>query len=432
MPKADVILVCLLGTARLSAQTSLRQRVWMQKVQERLSAICGFLVDMKAIKILTLGRNILHRATDLRQVEVDASQGYRTLLMWSLFIGMTSPKRQAHFELRSLIRSGCMPQFMSSALTFAVFAIISAATNDRSLMVAQAFTSLSLISLLTQPLNQLVQASPQLLACSACFTRIEEFLELPEKDGVSEMKSEQSRSDETQTFSHEESEKDKREKQNGEIDVGLSTIAVSIREASFGWSPSFSPVLHNINLEIRKHSIEVLCGPIGSGKSTLIHGILGNARRITGSLQVAPETSSYCGQVPWLMSGTIRDNILAGSAFDNDWYKYTLWACSLDIDLLQGGDLTDVGSNGNALSGGQKQRVVSLLPLHIRIHLELTTSQALARLVYSRSRMAFCDDIFSGLDATTEYNIANRIFGPDGYMRKHNVTVLLATHSSNS
>jgi hypothetical protein len=38
--------------------------------------------------------------------------------------------------------------------------------------------------------------------------------------------------------------------------------------------------------------------------------------------------------------------------------------------------------------------------------------------------MAFCDDIFSGLDATTERNITNRLFGPEGYFRKHKVTVL--------
>lgn len=62
----------------------------MQEVQERLGAICGFLADMKAIKLLALGKTVLQQATDLRQIEVDASQGYRTLLMWSLLIGMAT------------------------------------------------------------------------------------------------------------------------------------------------------------------------------------------------------------------------------------------------------------------------------------------------------------------------------------------------------
>jgi ATP-binding cassette subfamily C (CFTR/MRP) protein 1 len=62
-----------------------------------------------------------------------------------------------------------MPQFMSAALTFAVFAVISAATHDKSLLVAQAFTSLSLISLLTYPLNQLVPSCATALSLRGMF-----------------------------------------------------------------------------------------------------------------------------------------------------------------------------------------------------------------------------------------------------------------------
>jgi ATP-binding cassette subfamily C (CFTR/MRP) protein 1 len=260
-----------------------------------------------------------------------------------------------------------MPQFMSSALTFAVFAIISAATHDRSLFVAQAFTSLSLISLLTTPLNQVVQAAPQLLACSACFGRIEEFLEQPEKEGC-ESELERGDIDNLQKYAHEDLEKNREDEKDEEIPIDSSisspVSAVSIRGADFTWSPTAEPVLHNITLQIYMNAIEVLLGPIGSGKSTLIQGILGNARRTRGSVQVVPSSSSFCRQTSWLMSGTIRDNITAGSAFDVEWYRYTLWACSLDreVQRLPIGDLTQVGSNGNSLSGGQKQRVVSSSP----------------------------------------------------------------------
>jgi len=259
-----------------------------------------------------------------------------------------------------------MPQFMSSALTFAVFAIISAATHDRFLFVAQAFTSLSLISLLTSPLNQVVQAAPQLLACSACFGRIEEFLEQPEKE-VCESQFEGRGIDNLQKSSY-DLEKDREDEKDEEIPIESSVSspvsAVSIRGADFTWSPTAEPVLHDITLQISMNSIEVLLGPIGSGKSTLIQGILGNARRTGGSVQVVPTSSSFCGQTSWLMSGTIRDNITAGSAFNGEWYRYTLWTCSLDRDVqrLPTGDLTEVGSNGTALSGGQKQRVVSSSP----------------------------------------------------------------------
>jgi ATP-binding cassette subfamily C (CFTR/MRP) protein 1 len=62
----------------------------MQRVQERLCAICAVLADMKATKLLGLGETVLQTVTSLREVEVGASQGYRVLLMWSLFIGMSS------------------------------------------------------------------------------------------------------------------------------------------------------------------------------------------------------------------------------------------------------------------------------------------------------------------------------------------------------
>lgn len=59
----------------------------MEKVQERLGAICSVLADIRAIKLLGLSKTVLCNVTALRETEVDASQGYRTLLMWSLFIG---------------------------------------------------------------------------------------------------------------------------------------------------------------------------------------------------------------------------------------------------------------------------------------------------------------------------------------------------------
>lgn len=49
--------------------------------------------------------------------------------------------------------------------------------------------------------------------------------------------------------------------------------------------------------------------------------------------------------------------------------------------------------------------------------------------MYSRAKLALLDDIFSGLDGKTERNITDRLFGPEGYFRRHEVTVLLATHS---
>lgn len=106
---------------------------------------------------------------------------------------------------------------------------------------------------------------------------------------------------------------------------------------------------------------------VGSGKSTLLSSLLGETNRLSGSaflpspvIRTADadparltETTAYAAQSPWLMSATIRDNILFGSPLNNKRYQATLEACALAPDLkqLELGDETEVGEKGTVLSG---------------------------------------------------------------------------------
>lgn len=96
---------------------------------------------------------------------------------------------------------------------------------------------------------------------------------------------------------------------------------------------------------------------------------------------------AYAPQQPWIQNATIRDNILFGRPFDEEFYKKVLNACSLrtDLEVLKYGDLTEIGEKGINLSGGQKQRI------------------SLARCVYSNSDLYLLDDSLSAVGNTTHY-----------------------------
>ena len=59
-------------------------------------------------------------------------------------------------------------------------------------------------------------------------------------------------------------------------------------------------------------------------------------------------------QEPWIQNLTLRDNVLFGSTYDSKKYDNVLKICELnrDLDILPGGDLTEIGENGINLSGG--------------------------------------------------------------------------------
>ncbi|KAJ2772084.1 hypothetical protein IWQ57_001920, partial [Coemansia nantahalensis] len=143
-------------------------------------------------------------------------------------------------------------------------------------------------------------------------------------------------------------------------------------------------VLRDINIEIPRGSLVAIVGVVGSGKSSLASAIAGEMCCVSGSVSYGGALS-YAPQTPWIVSGTIRDNILFGSLFDLQHYTDVIEACELEADLacLPDGDQTEIGERGATLSGGQKQRV------------------SIARAVYSDSNILVLDDCLSAVDVKT-------------------------------
>lgn len=138
--------------------------------------------------------------------------------------------------------------------------------------------------------------------------------------------------------------------------------------------------LFDLSTEIRQ-GLCAIVGQVGSSKSTLLNGILGELAIDAGTLTVNGSIS-YASQEPWLFEGSVRSNIVFVEEFDEQRYKKVVEVCALERDfkLLPQGDATIVGEQGSSLSGGQKARV------------------NLARAIYKQSDIYLLDDPLSAVD----------------------------------
>ena len=122
------------------------------------------------------------------------------------------------------------------------------------------------------------------------------------------------------------------------------------------------PALTDINLQFRKAELTCLVGSVGSGKSALLQAIVGELPVRSGSLRRNYKTLAYAAQDPWIMDGTVKENIVMGIDYDDEWYRRVVHCCSLNIDFkqLRDGDMTIVGDRGVQISGGQRGESIHL------------------------------------------------------------------------
>lgn len=117
-------------------------------------------------------------------------------------------------------------------------------------------------------------------------------------------------------------------------------------------------VLSDIHFGAPKGKLVGICGHVGSGKSSLLLAALGQLRMTKGQI-LREGTCAYVSQQAWVINGTVKENILFGENFDARRYYFTVTICDLkdDLNMLPGGDDTEIGERGINLSGGQKQRI---------------------------------------------------------------------------
>ncbi|WGL51727.1 ABC transporter ATP-binding protein [Nocardioides sp. BP30] len=153
-----------------------------------------------------------------------------------------------------------------------------------------------------------------------------------------------------------------------------------------------------VDLTVRRGELVLLLGQVGSGKSSLLSALAGLLSH-TGEIRwndaavsdtetfLRPAQVAHVAQVPRVLSGTFRDNVVLGFEGDRDLARPVADA-RLDSDLREaGGPDALVGHRGVRLSGGQVQRL------------------ALARALAADTELLLADDVSSALDAATEIEL---------------------------
>ncbi|KAG6006960.1 hypothetical protein E4U21_006580 [Claviceps maximensis] len=388
-----------------------------------LSAIPGLIVMVFLLPVnyfLAKGFNITSKnimaATDKRiNVTNEVLQNIRIIkyFAWEDRFGRTiDEKREAELKaLRSRFTLwACAVAIWNSVpvlITFFSF-LVYTLVEKKPLYPSVAFTAISLFMLLRVPLDQLGDMFAHVQEAKVSIDRVEEFLGEAETEKYDQLG------------------------QDNTDEDGVKRIG--FRKATLIWggrdtvaedgSRAFR--LMDLNLDFHIGKLNIIAGGTGSGKSSMLMGLLGEMTLVDGRVycpggrsreEVRPDpetgladTIAYVAQSAWLINANIRDNILFSAPHDPQRYRDVIVACALerDLEILDHGDETLVGEKGITLSGGQKQRI------------------SLARALYSNSAHVLMDDCLSAVDShTAQWIFTNCIRGP----LMKNRTCILVTHN---
>uniref|UniRef100_A0A8C7QLI1 Uncharacterized protein n=1 Tax=Oncorhynchus mykiss TaxID=8022 RepID=A0A8C7QLI1_ONCMY len=266
--------------------------------------------------------------------------------------------------LRKTAYLGALSTMYTLTVALMTFAVYVTVDKNNILDAEKAFVSLSLFNILRFPLNMLPQVISSVVQASVSLKRIQDFL------------------------SHEELDPESVDRNNTatgkECTLLMCPVCVFVR---------------SINLMVPQGSLLAVVGHVGCGKSSLVSALLGEMEKLEGQISIR-------GSVAYVP----QDNILFGKAYNEQKYRSCLEACALtpDLEVLPGGDLTEIGEKGINLSGGQRQRV------------------SLARALYNEADVYLLDDPLSAVDSHVAKHIFDHVIGPEGVLQGK--TRILVTH----
>jgi len=199
-----------------------------------------------------------------------------------------------------------------------------------------------------------------------------------------------------------------------------SPPAIAVEKLAFRWPDAAEPVFRDLSFTIPAGAQCGIVGSNGSGKSTLLGCLLGiyapaaGSSRVDGQpaasfLEEQPQALAYVGPDPFLIEGSLRDNLNYGQV--SRCAEEELWQALAAVRLdgfvrdLPDGLETRIQENGDGLSSGERQR--------------LTIARAFLR----RPRLLVMDEPSANVDELSEKALVEAL-----RLLKGRCTVVVVSH----
>ena len=290
----------------------------MAATDKRIHATNEVLQNIRIIKYFAWEQRFANNVNEKREAELAAL--WKKYVLWSL---------------AATVWSGV--PVLITLVSFLIFTTV----EGRPLVPSVAFPALSMFSLLRIPLDQLADMVAHVQESKVSVDRVENFLNEEETEKYHQMRL--ARQDNFQ---------------EPRIALENATLTWGSKDTEPGRASADAFRLINVDVEFEIGKLNVIAGPTGSGKTSLLMALLGEMKLLDGivyipgghirqDLRPDPETGltesvAYCAQQAWLANDTIKENILFASPYDAQRYRAVITVCALerDLEILDAGDQT--------------------------------------------------------------------------------------------
>jgi len=374
-----VVVVIMAISGVISPSVGRYQKSMMKASDQRMKLITELVNYIKSIKLYAWEPYFLKKIIDIRIVQLDQLRlFYAWITVLATFLNSVAP-----------------------FCTFATLAVYTAiAGSEGTLDIQRIFTTITLINMLEDPVSMINQSLSAIISGMVAYKRLSVFLNSEEIDVDNVVRSMDTEASEfayvveNGTFGWytpeaiqsalEKKEKESQDKakadaaaakknknkkttdtkkdeavfsdikgEESEIESSASTtLDLQDEKKTELAAPatveetrdSMGPVLHDIQLKIRRGTLTAVVGRVGEGKSSLVGALLGEMHRYSGTVH-AYGSLAYVAQSAWILNDTVRNNILFGKEYNRERYLKTIRACALipDLKMLVDSDRTVIG-----------------------------------------------------------------------------------------